>query len=129
MIVQITGPEGGRVIPLWDLPGATRTARRVPANVQRYIIAESLRRSNLLFYSDEYIHSKVVPSIQQAFTLMKALGITPESVDMDKALEFQLAMKRERESVTAEEKEAFLRGFISLYRDYVGGHHGPLGVR
>jgi DNA helicase II / ATP-dependent DNA helicase PcrA len=89
-------------------------------NSMRFSLLESFEKNKAFNYGKEYLISTIVPKTENAIRYIKSFGITPDRINAAKAsalIEAEFG-KMKKSTYTLEEMQAFLKYFISAYRDY-----------
>lgn len=90
-------------------------------NLMRYSILGSFEKNNAFNYSKNYIISEIVPKAENAMRYIKSFGITPDKIDVEKAVSLLDELYNEdKTSYSLDELKAFLRYFVDAYKDYEG---------
>jgi DNA helicase-2/ATP-dependent DNA helicase PcrA len=89
-------------------------------NLLRYAVFRSFKKDRALNYSTDYILEEIVPKVENAIRYVKAFGVLPADVDLERARSdlkkfySDMAIK----NITEEENLKFLEYFLSAYSTY-----------
>lgn len=86
----------------------------VSSNLLRYCIYRYLKDNEVFNYSDGYLLSDIVPSMEGHMSYLKSFGITPGTVDLKEVK----AKITETDKYTKEELDKFAEYFLAIYQYY-----------
>ena len=87
-------------------------------NIMRFSILNSFEQNKALNYSKNYIISDIVPKTENAIRYIKSFGITPDKINIKKAITILEKIHDENSSYTLDEMKSFLKYFIDAYKEY-----------
>jgi len=92
----------------------------VSSNLLRYCIFRYLKEKEVFNYSDGYLLSDIIPSMEGHISYLKSFGITPDKVSLDEVK----AQIRETEKYTKAELDKFAEYFLNIYNYYEESKRG-----
>ncbi|MGB6462837.1 MAG: ATP-dependent DNA helicase [Nitrosotalea sp.] len=96
-------------------------------NAMRFSILESFEKSKAFNYGKDYIISEIVPKTENAIRYIKSFGITYDKINIEKASSvIESTYPETKKTYTLDEMQAFLKYFISAYKDYEHSKDGAM---
>lgn len=96
-------------------------------NAMRFALLESYENNKAFNYGKDYLISEIVPKSENALRYIKSFGITHDKIDVRKASDIIGKTYDETKSTyTLDEMQAFLKYFVSAYKDYEESKHGAV---
>jgi len=93
-------------------------------NAMRYAILQSYETNKAFNYGKNYLISDIVPKSENALRYIKSFGITPYKIDVQKVSNIlENTYDESKSTYTLDEMKAFLRYFITAYKDYEQSKH------
>ncbi len=86
----------------------------ISSNLLRYCVYRYLKNNEVLNYSDDYLISDIVPSMEGHISYLKSFGITPDKINLEEVK----AQLTEKEKYTKEELDKFAEYFLQIYTYY-----------
>ncbi len=86
----------------------------VSSNLLRYCIFRYLKEKEVFTYSDGYLLSDIVPSMEGHISYLKSFGITPEKISLGQVQ----ALLAETDKNTKAELDKFAEYFLGIYHNY-----------
>lgn len=92
----------------------------VSSNLLRYCIYRYLKDNEVFNYSDNYLLSDIVPSMEGHMSYLKSFGIIPSKVSLEEVK----SKIGESDKYTKEELEKFAQDFVEIYQYYEDSKKG-----
>ena len=93
-------------------------------NAMRFAILESYENNKAFNYTKDYLISEIVPKSENALRYIKSFGITHDKIDVKKASTIiENTYDETKSTYTLNEMQAFLKYFVSAYKDYEESKH------
>ncbi|SMH72605.1 UvrD-helicase domain-containing protein [Candidatus Nitrosotalea okcheonensis] len=88
-------------------------------NAMRYAILESYENNKAFNYTKDYLISEIVPKSENALRYIKSFGITHDKINVKKTSDIiEKTYDETKSTYTLDEMLAFLKYFVSAYKDY-----------
>jgi len=96
-------------------------------NAMRFSILGSYENNKAFTYEKEYLITDIVPKSENAMRYIKSFGVTHDKIDIKKASKIISSIHgKTNTSYSVEELQAFLKYFVTAYKDYEGSKHGAV---
>lgn len=92
----------------------------VSSNLLRYCIYRYLKEKEVFTYSDGYLLSEIVPSMEGHMSYLKSFGIVPSKINLEQTK----AGIAETDKYTKEELDKFAEYFLGIYQYYEDAKKG-----